>query len=216
MSYVAIAIAALSGLSWAIGRQIAPATYAARAAISAEAPGGTATAEQLAEWQRYHDTLLKDPALTDTAAERMGRRGIVSLAKPGALMSRLNEDLSSQSPADGQMIIELRGHGAGETVRVLDTYVTALVSQSNADRERRTDGLSTAITAAASAGGGPIEDQRVAYSMIVFVLLSSLSVGGGKLVCNRIAKAKERFEREHADGDNPSEWQRPPQDYART
>jgi hypothetical protein len=213
--YAAVAIAALAGLSWAIGGQVAPATYEARATISADGRGTTPSNDQLAEWQKYHESLLKDPALTEGTAERMGRRGIVSLATPGAVMSRLDADLSTQSVSNGQLTIQLRGKGASETARVLDTYVTALVSQANADRERRSDGLSTAITEAAGTGSGPVSDPRLIYAGVTFVLGAGLSYGAGVLVLGRLSAAKERLEHAHEDGDNPAEWQKPPQEYAR-
>jgi hypothetical protein len=215
IAYVSVAIAALAGLSWAIGGQLAPATFAARATVSADAQGTAPSPEQLAEWEKYHESLLKDPGLTDTAAERMGRRGIVSLSTPGALMSRLGEDMTAESPAPGKLTLELRGRGASETVRVLDTYVTALVSQANADRERRTDGLSTSISEAPSAGAGPIDDQRLIYAGVVFVLGGAMSVAGGGLLWRRVVRARERFERDHGDGATPAEWEKPPQEYAR-
>jgi DNA repair exonuclease SbcCD ATPase subunit len=213
--YAAVAVAALAGLSWAIGGQIAPATYEARVTINADGQGTAPSPSQLAEWQKYHESLLKDPALTELAAERMGRRGIASLATPGALMSRLEADVNTQSPSAGQLTINLRGKGSAETVRVLDTYVTALVSQANADRERRTDGLATVISEAPSPGSGPIEDPRLIYSGITFALSAGFSLAVGGVALRRLSTAKERLERMPEEEETPEGWDKPPQDYAR-
>jgi hypothetical protein len=212
---VAVGLAAVAGLSWAVAGQLAPATYAARATIAADARGGNPGADQLAEWQRYHESLLKDPALTDLAAERMGRKGIISLSTPGALGMRLNADLSTQSPAPGQLTLELRGPGSTETGRILDTFVTAMVSQANADRERRSDGLGTGITEVAAAGPAPIEDSRLLYAGIIFIVGGGGCLGGAVFALRRINSIKARFDRQHLDDTSPSEWDRPPETFAR-
>ncbi|MEX2219202.1 MAG: hypothetical protein WD749_10645 [Phycisphaerales bacterium] len=211
---VALAMAVLAGLSWALAGQVAPAVYAARATISVD-PQATPSAGQLAEWQSYHEGLLRDPALTDLAAERLGRRGIVSLASPGALMKRMETDLSAESAGAGQITLELRGRGAAETVRTLDTYITALASQSNADRERRADGLGAVISQPPAVGSDAIEDPRLVYAGVIFALVATLSIAGGGLVWRRLASAKGRFERELADEATPDEWGQVPKTITR-
>ena len=52
------------------------------------------------------------------------------------------------------------GEGADRVQRELDTYVTALVSRSNALRDRRVDGAATVVKTAATAGTDPVADQR--------------------------------------------------------
>jgi chromosome segregation ATPase len=194
--YAVLTLAALAGLAWALAGQIAPATFAARAAIAADTREMQASSDVLTEWQRYHESLLTDAAMIETAAERMGRRGMETLASGGALRDLLSRDLSHDSPTPGRLVLELRGQGAARTQRVLDTLITALVSQSNATRERRADGVGAMIAEPVSLGGGPIADQRLIYATVIF--------GGGLFACTvlalsfwrRMAAAKLRFEEE--------------------
>lgn len=215
VSYGVLAATALAGLSWAVAGQVAPALYEARVVIAADTKTQAAAPDQLAEWQRYHESLLKDPALVDMAAERMGRRGIASLSSPGLLQTRLNADMSTSAPGEGKLALALRGRGASETTRALDTYATALVSQANANREHRSDGLSTVIVESPNAGAGPIEDERFVYALGIFACGCVVSVAGGGLAMRRIAGAKERFEQEQTDELQPEDWNRPPQNYSR-
>lgn len=194
--YLAGLVAILGGLSWAITRQVVPATYVARAVIVPEARGRTLNETELADWQSYHENLLSDPQFIELAAERMGRRGIATLATPGDLNAELDKSFDHQSAQNGQLVLELRGRGADRTQRILDTYVTALVSQANASKEHRTDGASTTISEAAKCESTPIEDPRPLYaagvlggSTVVFLLI-------GGLIWGRLAAAKQKFETE--------------------
>jgi colicin import membrane protein len=194
--YLAGLIAVLGVLSWTVTQQVVPATYTAKATIVPESRNRTLTDEELAHWQAFHETLLTDPQFIELAAERMGRRGIAILATPGDLKEELDLHLDAQSPKDGQLVLELRGLGSERTARVLDTYVTALVSQANAAKEHRTDGASTAILEPARASRQPIEDPRPVFaagvlggSTVVFLII-------GAIIWQRLAAAKTRFETE--------------------
>jgi uncharacterized protein YecE (DUF72 family) len=107
--------------------------------------GGSASEDQLTAWKQFHEALLTDPGLIEVAADRMNRRSIEGLSTPGALTERLTADMNHESPVAGEITVELRGKGQTKTVRVLETYINALVSQSNAVKERRADGLPTII-----------------------------------------------------------------------
>ncbi len=194
--YLAGLIAVLGALSWAITRQMVPATYVARAVVVADARNKTLSDADLAAWQSYHETLLGDPQFLESAAERMGRRGIATLATPGDLKAELDKSFDSQSAQNGQLVLELRGLGADRTQRVLDTYVTALVSQANAAKEHRSDGAATTILEPARCAPTPVKDPRPLYaagllggSTVVFLLI-------GGLVWGRLAAAKQKFETE--------------------
>jgi hypothetical protein len=187
---------ALGALSWVVAGQVAPATYAARAVVGADTTGKTVAEDQLAEWERYHESLLMDPRIIEVAADRMGRRGIASLSEPGALTARLNGDMSHESAVAGRLTIELRGPGAAKAQRELETYVTALVSQANAGKEHRSDGLATIIAEAPNTLGGPITDARPIFAVVIFGgSLAAFSVLG-TLVWRRLAAAKVKLERE--------------------
>lgn len=194
--YLAGLIAVLGALSWAVTQQLVPATYVARAVIGPEARGRILSETELADWQSYHDTLVSDPQFLEVAAERMGRRGIATLATAGDLNAELDKSFDHQSSKDGELVLELRGQGADRTQRILDTFVTALVSQANAGREHRSDGASTTVIEPARCAAAPIEDPRPIYaagllggSTVVFLLL-------GGVIWSRLAAAKQRFETE--------------------
>jgi hypothetical protein len=185
----------LGGISWGITTQFAPATYAVKAVIEADGRGRDLTEDELAEWRKFHEGLLTDPAMMQEAAQKMAARGITSLGTPGLLAARLKQDLHHEARED-RIEMELVGLGAARTCREMETFVTALVSHSQAGRDRRADGVATVITTSADAGPGPIEDTRPLYAAGVFAgtaLLSSL-LGFG--LWRRLAAAKTRFEEE--------------------
>ena len=196
MLYVVAALAGLAGLSWAISGQIAPSTYAARAVINADTKGRQTSDDQLGEWQKYVESQVKDPRMMELAAERMTRAGIVSLSTPGQLSQRVETDLFVDSAMPGSLKVELRGGGRAKTVRELETFVTALVSQANATKERRADGLGVIISEKANADAGPLDNNRVIYAAGCFGAGLVLSLGLGSTSYKRLSKAKVRIEEE--------------------
>lgn len=194
--YLVGALAGLAGLSWAVSGEVAPAKYAARAIINADTKGRQTSDEQLVEWQKYIESELKDPRFQDAAAERMTRVGIVSLSTPGQLAQRMEADLIAESGVAGTLKIELKGDGRAKTVRELDTLVTALVSQANATKERRADGLGVLIAEKPNADAGPIESNRMTYALATFGVGAVLCLGLGSVTYQRLSKAKVRIEEE--------------------
>jgi chromosome segregation ATPase len=194
--YLVGAFAALAGLSWVMAGQIAPATYVARTVVNADTKGQQISDDQLAEWKKYLDSQLKDPRMMELAADRMTRAGIVSLGTPGQLSQRLETDLVSDSAVPGSLKFELRGSGKAATIRVLDTFITALVSQANATKERRTDGLGVLIAEKPNADAGPMESSRALYSAIIFGAGLCLCLGFGSVTYSKLSKAKVRIEEE--------------------
>ena len=210
-------LAALGGISWAIAGEVAPATYVAQAMIQADEHGGKASDDQLAEWMKFHESLLTDPALIEVAADRMGRRGIETLRTPGALGQRLSVDLNHESRLAGQMVLELRGQGQAKTVRTLDTFLNALVSQANAGKERRPDGLATVIAQAPNTLGGVLSDQRPLYALGIFGVGFGLTAFAGLIIWRRLAAVKVRFEEESKLDSilDSANWSKPPETFSR-
>ncbi|MFN0131682.1 MAG: hypothetical protein ACKVW3_03990 [Phycisphaerales bacterium] len=185
---------ALAALSWGVAGSIVQSPYAARAVLAAETKGLSVTEGQVAEWQAFQEAQLADPATIEMIAERMARRGIASLATPGQVQDRLKRDFVHQSAQPGQLVLELRGEGAGPTTRALDTIVTALASQANATKERRPDGLGTILAEPANTNTGPISDQRPLYAAATFLVSFGLSILVGALAWRRMATAKVKLE----------------------
>jgi hypothetical protein len=124
----------------------------------------------------------------------MARRGIVTLGTPGQLQTFLTKNFSTESPAPGQLTLELRGSGATKLTRILDTYVAAVSSQANAGKERRADGLGTTVVTVANTGPGPISDPRLFYAVGVFAGGLALSLCFVVLIWKRLATSKVKFE----------------------
>lgn len=207
MFYAVATLGVLAGLSWAISGQVTPSMFAASAEIRPDTQGRDVTDEQLAEWGRVHEELVSDPQLMQEASERMRMRGIATLSTPGELGVRMGKDLVSESAEPGQLRLELKGRGAARTERELGTFVTALVSRSNAMRDRRADGLGTIITEPARAGDSPLDDQRIIYAGAIMGGSSLLCLLAGTVLWRRLASAKSRFEQElAADETGPSAW----------
>jgi hypothetical protein len=192
--YCAVSLAVLSGLSWAIAKQVAPATYTARTVIEADARGRAVTEEQLAQWQQYHESMLKDPQLMEVAAERLQRRGITSVGTAPALRQTITQDLFAQSAGPGSLTIELKGAGAQKTSDILETFVTTLVSTSNASRGQRTDGIATAITKPAASDAEPLSNSRLEYTLGILGGGAVVFGASGLMICSRLQKAKIRME----------------------
>lgn len=171
--YSVATVAIVGVLSWALADQIAPARYAVTAEIRADGRGRTLSPDELDEWQRYHEAVLSDPALIELASDRLGKRGIAELSRPGDLTARLKSDLSFESAEPGRIVLELRGDGAGVTKRTLDTYAVSIVSLANGTKDQRAGGAGTKLTADATVEPDTLADERPVYAA---------GIGGGGLL----------------------------------
>lgn len=172
--YSVATLAIVAVLSWALADQMAPARYAVTAELRADGRGRTLSPDELTEWQRYHEGVLTDPALVELAADRLGKRGIEELTRPGDLTARLKSDLSFESSEPGRLVLELRGDGAGVTKRTLDTYAVTIVTLANGTKDQRAGGAGTKLTVDATVESDPLVDERPMYAAGI--------AGGGLLV----------------------------------
>ena len=193
--FVVAAIGILGVLSFAIADHLAPATYAATAEIQVDARGRALAPDEIEEWQRYAEGLLTDPGLLEIAADRMNKRGIESLSRAADLRVRLENDLTSSTPAPGRLVLELVGVGSGATQRTLDTYVIALVAQSNATKNQRAGGTGTTVSQDAAIAGPPLQDDRMTYAAGVGGGATVVSLLIGTLVYRRLRAQHQDFER---------------------
>lgn len=193
--FYGIASAALLGvLSW-FGTQAAiPGEYAARAVLAADPKGRSIGPGELAEWQAFHEALVEDPRMIDVVAERMQRRGIHDMARPADVATAIRNHLSHHSAADGELSLEWRGQGSERTQRLLDTYVTAMVSQANAARERRVDGAVTTIRVAATAGNERLDVEYRWIAGLVWAGAVVVVFGVAAAIWRRLVNAKATFE----------------------
>lgn len=171
--YSVATLGIVAALSWAVADQMAPARYAVTAEIRADGRGRVLSPDELDEWQRFHENVLTDPSLVELASDRLGKRGIEELGRPGDLTARLKADLSYESSEPGRLVLELRGDGAGLTKRTLDTYAVSIVTLANGTKDQRAGGAGTKLTVDATVEPDPLVDERPLYAA---------GIGGGGLV----------------------------------
>ena len=181
MALFSASLAISAALSWIVADQVAPATYAATATLTADRNGAPMDEASLAGWQAFHEEFAADPRFIEAAAQQLGRRGIATLAQPGALTADLRAKFSTVSPGSGTLTLEYRGEGATRARRVVETLAATLATQGNLSRDRRADGLKSIVTSEAQVMRTPIEDKRIVYAAGLFALLVGLTLAVGFL-----------------------------------
>jgi chromosome segregation ATPase len=193
---VSISIALSAAFSWALAGRLTPGMYAARVKLVAENKDRDLTAGEKSSWSADHVRMVRDPGFLNTTAERMRRRGMPSLAEPAELLRYVDQRLDAQSAEPGVLTLELREEGADRAMRTLDTIAAALASESNATRDRRSDGAVTAVSAATEIVAGPLDQQRLVTAGMIFSGMAVLLGAGALLFWSRLRKAKDQFERD--------------------
>lgn len=193
-AYLVVTVGVLAGMSWELSKRIWPGTYVAQAALQADFGRRTPAPEELETWKADTEQLLRDPRLMEFASERMGRRGIASLASPADLSAYLKDSLYTQSSKPGSITIELRSEGAERSEMILDTFVTAYKSLADQSRDARRNDLGVVIEKAAEASKEPMLDQRLHQAGMLF---GGMGLGVGLLVMvlwSRMARSKQKFD----------------------
>lgn len=189
-------ITILGALSWAISRQVAPATFIAESVVQADGAGRELSPDELAEWLRFHQEALTDPRFQEEAAQRFARTGRADLGTPAAVAALLTDHLSTDSITPGTLTIHLTGQGRDNARRTLETLTAALASYANAAQSRRIDGGNTIVPRSASADGEPVDNTQTYYALGMLAGgLFACSVLGG-LIWRKLANAKSAFEQD--------------------
>lgn len=167
--FIVLTLAILGGTSYFGVMTFWPTAYTARATIQAKGkPGFPLTDTQTNLWQTVHDEMLFSDTVVNGIAERLRQRGYTDLAEPGKLQAFLQSNLVTASTAPGSINLELTAVGRNEAQRLLDTYAIGLVSASNAERGRRTDGATTVLAVPVAVDPIPAKDDRVQIAGIAF------------------------------------------------
>lgn len=205
-------LAILGGLSWALARQVAPARFIAESVLVAEGRGRELNGPERAEWQRFHEGVLKDPMFHETAAERFKRQGSSDLATPGAIDELITTSVTTESLGDGELRIRMSGLGADKTARTLDTFSASLASFANASQQRRIDGGATRISQPAKAGDTPIDHTRTIYALGMLATAASVSLGATIGIWKKLSRVKSQFEQDEqvAMTLDDARWVEPP------
>jgi chromosome segregation ATPase len=187
----------IGGLSWALARQVAPATFVATAELNADGRGRTLQEGELQEWQAYHEKLLTDPRFHQMAAERFNRLAMASLGTPTDVKHLIEERIRWESINPGQMSLHLQGQGSRATERTLNTFSAALASHANAAQTARTDGGVTRVTQEARTGDEPIDNTRTYWALGMMAIGTSIAFFVGVALWKKLAGAKTAFEQDH-------------------
>lgn len=194
MMYVCMTLLILGGLSWIVSGQVWPGVFAGRSAIGADSRNRTLSQAELAEWQTFHQSLLDDPRFHEVAADRFNKRGLTTLGSAPQVAKFLKESASAEFNEPGEMRLEVRAEGAERAERLADTLTGALISYSNASRQRRVDGAVTVLRQTPAAGTGAIDTTRLQMAGVLMGGGSIFAALGGVLVWRKLATAKSTFE----------------------
>lgn len=189
-------IGMLGGLSWALAHQIAPATFIAESAVKADGRGRELNAAELDEWNRYHESLLKDPRFHEAAADKFKRLGVASLSAPPLVAAMVTSNLTHDGDVPGEMVLRLKGQGADRTRRDLETMTSALMTFANSAQQQRIDGGMTAVSRPAAAGDQPIDNVRTVYALGMLGAATCVFGILGLTLWKRLAGAKTAFEQD--------------------
>jgi len=193
---VMVMVFLMAGVSWAIASHFTPGIYAAKTQIAAHNEGREPTQEELAEWTRFHTQMLGDPRFIEVAAENMRRRGVAELGDVATLTARLEEDFSFETPAAGQLELELVGRGASRTQRELDILQTAMLTRSNTLRTQRSDPTTAKASGLPSVTQEPIDFTHLTVAGMMFGGLVLFALSVGLFVWSRLSHAKAKFEQQ--------------------
>ena len=199
--FLVLTLAILGGVSYFGVMTFWPTAYTARATIEAKGkPGFPLTETQTSLWQTVHEQMLMSDTVVNGVAERMRQRGNMDLAEPARLKAFLEANLVSASTAPGSISLELTAVGRDEAQRLLETYAIGLVSASNAERGRRTDGATSTLSVPVAVDPIPARDNRVQVAGIAF----GSSVAGllllGLPIYLRLRRSASVFADEDLDG----------------
>lgn len=187
----------VAAASWFVAGKMTPGEYAAGVVIAGEGgPRQVVSTEDMEAWQTYMTARATDPRFLEQAADRMKRRGITTLGTAGELGREVRDRLVIETPSPNQIRLEWRGEGAERTRRILDTYAVALASVSNQERARRTDGVTTVISAEATASSEPLDSTRIETAGMFFGGSTVFTLAFGGFLWRRLSAAKSRFERD--------------------
>ncbi len=189
-------IGLLGGMSWALARQVAPATFVATAQLAADGRGRPLAEGEKLEWQAYHEKLMNDPRFHQMAAERFQRLGMESLATPADVKRLIDSRLHAECMNPGEMSLHMEGQGGRNTERTLNTFAAAFASHANSALTARTDGGVTRITQEARTGDEPIDNTRTYWALGMMGIGVSVCFFVATALWRKLAGAKTAFEQD--------------------
>lgn len=170
-------MAAILGVSWWVAGVLDRPVHLAETTLAMEV--APETVEGAGEsWRRFHEDLARDPHLMQVAAERLKRRGRDDLASPTDLRAYLADHLAMDVPGAGRIRLTLTGRGRERTLRVLETFTSAVVSIANDSRDRRLDKSNTLVASPPTASADPVRSARLPIFAATATVLAVGSLAG--------------------------------------
>lgn len=194
MFFAVAIVALLGGMSWAISSQVAPAAFMAEATLSADGRGRELSSAELAEWESFHEGVLKDPLFHEAAAERFKRLGLMQLASPVAVREVIDSSITTDDSRPGELRVRMIGAGAARTERVMEAFTAAFASYANSLQQKRIDGSATKVLKPASVSGDPIDNTRTYYALGIMGAGLVVVFAAALAVWSKLARAKTSFE----------------------
>lgn len=194
----ATGLSAILGVSWWLAGILDRPVYLAQTMLSMEAVPESAEGAT-DSWHRFHEDLARDPHLVQVTAERMKRRGREDLASPSDMRAYLADHLAMDAPAPGKVRVTLTGTGRDRTLRLLETFVSAMVTLANDSRDRRLDRANTLVVSPPAADAEPVRSRRIPLFAVTGAGLATISLAGASWF------ARGRTRRSSADPSAPAD-----------
>ncbi len=138
--------AMLAGASWMIASHYSPAVISASVDLVAKTPARRSlSAEDSANWQKWHAGMINDPRFHLTLAKRMAERRLDKYDDPEAFSRWLSDDLTVDASHHGRITLTLAGTSKHEVTQFLDILAITLASVSNRQVGNRSDGASAEL-----------------------------------------------------------------------
>lgn len=189
-------IAILAALSWAVARQVAPATFVGEVALKADGRGRDLNPAELDEWLRFHQEALNDPRFQEAAAERFARVGRADLGTAAAVAQLVTTSVTTDSILPGELKLQVRYTGRDQARRTTEVLGAALASFANAAQQRRIDGGATLVPNPAAADDQPIDNTQTFYALGFLAAGMLLMTVVGTAVWKKLASVKSAFEQD--------------------
>lgn len=211
LACVGVIVAVSAAATWLIVNQMFPAVVSASVVIEAHNRPATPelTPEQVQDWTDWHAGVVTDASFQQTLAKRMAERQLEQWSSPQAVAARLSKAKGFAVDADqpGLVMYTMAGADADEITTFLDVFAQTLVSESNRQANRRSDGANTIATGErkeeghvhyASLNSLPVSDERLAHALPIFGIVCGALLVLVFVIYARLRQAKRIFDEDNA------------------
>ncbi|MEN0019511.1 MAG: hypothetical protein AAF747_01355 [Planctomycetota bacterium] len=173
---------------WWAAAKVRPPTYVAGVELVA-----TGELSDPKRWEDFHAELTRHPSVMERAAERLQRRGIISLGSPTQVREFLDSRLHAWVPSSGRLRMELSGEGQDATRRLLETIASAVLAEAEEAGPRRLDGSRTVMPGQVRVDEEPVIDERLIAAAVLFGVAAVVGGIGWWIVYIMASRAQQRL-----------------------